>query len=142
MYPIQNTALISELLYPLLQKQTIVCVISIQVLSWTYRICQPVKDVRHLSLDYSYDNPQMQWFSNCVSKSPLKYLTNSHQAGMNDKSMGYHPVILRCISLYLFAYFHPISNSSWKIKTKETKTKKEKKKDLKHRWGTQTKSFE
>lgn len=67
-YPIQNTPLISESLYPLLQKQTIVC-ISIQVLSWTYRICHPVKgegtwdflqDVRHLSLDYSYESPQMQ----------------------------------------------------------------------------------
>ena len=89
-YPIQNTPLISESLYPLLQKQTIVC-ISIQVLSWTYRICQPVKgegtwdflqDVRHPSLDYSYESPQMQWFSNCVSKTPLKYLTDSHKVWM------------------------------------------------------------
>jgi len=86
MYPIQNTPLISESLYPLLQKPTIMCVISIQVLLWTYRICQPVKgegtwdilqDVRYLSLDYSYNSPQMQWFSNCVSKNPLKYFTDS-----------------------------------------------------------------
>lgn len=51
--------------------------------------------------------------------------------GVNDKSVGYAhgstPPILWCIYLYLFAYFHPISNFTWKIKKKEIKAKTEKK---------------
>lgn len=56
----------------------------------------PIMDIQNMpaskrcethSLDYSYDSPQMQWFSNCVSKSPLKYLTDSHQAWMIEHGL-------------------------------------------------------
>ena len=152
MYPIQNTPLISESLYPLLQKQTIMCVISIQVLSWTYRICQPVKgegtwdipqDVRHLSLDYSYSSLQMQC-SQIVSQR-AHWISYRLTPGVNDKSVGYaHSPTPPSfgVSICISAYFHPITSFTWKIKKKEIKAKTEKKKDWKHRWGTQTKSFE